>query len=205
MKKGLLTLILLMLAYACLAGNTGSDGISRITYGVEWSYSAAFFKGYHNYFSDPDGFRVEQRVHEASYYTNGEAYLHAGFNLDENWNLSAYLGYSGVGDFHTGLPLSLRMTRYFNENSMGDRWFAYCDVGSGISIKNKPQELITGKLGGGYRLSMSRYTKLDFIAALRIIHTHPDIKYYELPISQDQISHNVGYVISASFGIGITF
>ena len=205
MKRRLLIFILSSFAYVCAAGNKSSCEASRITYGVEWSYSAAFFKGYHNYFIAPEGYRMEQRLHEPSYFANGEVYVHAGYNLNDFWNLSAYLGYAGIGDFHTGIPVSLRITRFFKENPMGDRWFAYCDIGSGISLKERPQELIIGKLGGGYRLSMSRYTKLDFIAAIRIAHTHPDIDYYGLPIDRNDIARNVGYVVSASLGIGITF
>ena len=97
------------------------------------------------------------------------------------------------------------MTRYFGDNPLKDRWFAYLDIGSGISIKECPQELLSGKAGGGYRFTMSRFTKLDLLAAIRFMHTHPDVDYYGEIILKEKVNRNIGYIVSASLGIGITF
>ena len=205
MKRGLLILMLCMAFGLTLEGTTLSTDVPRVSFGVEWGYIASFYNGHHNYFIAPEGYRVEDKNSKAIFCSNGEVNLHAGCNLNAKWNMSLYVGYAGIGDYHTGLPVSLRMTRYFGADPMADRWFAYCDLGSGISFKEHPQELLTGKIGGGYRLSMSRYTKLDFIAALRFVHTHPDVYHYNETIEKHSINRNSGYLISASFGIGITF
>ena len=205
MKRGLFIVILSALSAISSSAITRTQGAGRLTYGVEWGYSAAFFKGTHFYFIAPEGFRVDDRQRKAIFNSNGEIYLHAGYNLSDKWNISLYAGYTGIGDFHTGIPVSARFTRYFGTNSMDDRWFAYCDLGSGISLKKYPQELLGAKLGGGYRLSMSRTTKLDFIAAIRFMHTHPQIDYFGSIIDKDSVDRNDGYILSASVGIGITF
>lgn len=185
-------------------GKAKSDDMYRITFGIEWGYIASFYSIQHNYFIAPEGYRVEDKHDKAIYRSNGEVNIHAGYNLNEKWNMSLHIGYAGIGNYHTGVPVSLRMTRYFGDDPMADRWFAYCDLGSGISIKSNPQELLGAKIGGGYRLSMSKYTKLDFIASVRVMHTHPDIYHYNELIYTQSINRNSGYLISASFGIGIT-
>ena len=201
------TSILLFLIVSCagLAARGASDSIPRVTFGAEWSYCATFFKGYHHYFYAPEGFRVDDRGDGFKYFTDGEVYLHCGCNIGSRWNVSAYVGYTGIGDFHAGIPVSLRATRFFGQNALKDRWFAYCDIGSGISIKRSPQELMTAKLGGGYRLTLSRLTKLDLLASIRFIHTHPDIDFYGESIVEEHVIRNTGYVLSTTFGIGLTF
>ena len=205
MKRVVLISILSLLICMESSGRTHQSNIPRLTYGAEWGYSAALLKGYHYYFIAPEGYRVEERGSGPVFHSNCEVYLHAGYNMNADWNLSVYAGYAGIGDFHTGIPVSLRMTRFFGNDPLQDRWFAYCDIGSGISIKKDPQELLSGKIGGGYRLSMSRYTKLDFIAAIRYMHTHPDIEYFGEKIGLESVSRSSGHIVSASVGIGITF
>lgn len=199
--------ILLFLIVSCvgLAARSTSDSTPRITFGAEWSYCATFFDGHRYYFLAPEGFRVDDRSDRFEYCTDGEIYLHCGCNIGCNWNLSAYVGYAGIGNYHAAIPISLRATRFFGPDPLKDRWFAYCDVGSGISLKKNPEEILTARLGGGYRMSLSRFTKLDFLASLRFVSTHPDIDFYGEPIGAEYIGRNIGYILSASFGIGLTF
>jgi len=202
MKRGLLILILF---FSSVLGAQSRTGLPRYTFGAEWSYTATFFTGHRYYFIAPEGFRVDDRNDEFKYFTDAEIFAHAGMNINSKWNLSLYLGYIGIGDFHAGIPLSVRATRFFGDDHLRDRWFAYCDIGSGLSMKEHPQALFTAKAGGGYRLSFSRLTKLDFIASIRFIHTHPDIIFYGEKIRMEQINRNIGYTLSTSFGLSITF
>jgi hypothetical protein len=87
----------------------------------------------------------------------------------------------------------------------GDRWFAFADAGTGISIKKQVQEIAAVKIGVGYRVSLSMDTKLDFIAALRCTYTHPDIYFEHEIISQRWINRNDGVAVSASVGMAVTF
>ena len=91
------------------------------------------------------------------------------------------------------------------ENDKKDRWLSFIDLGSGASIKEHPQELLSGKVGLGYRLSLSRTTKLDFIAAIRTVLTHPDIDYYGTMIEHARINRNNAYMSALSFSMALTF
>lgn len=179
--------------------------VSRFTYGAEWGYILTFYNGYHYNFFSPDGWRVNEKDAGACFYSNAEIYAHAGFNLSNDWNISAYLGYTAIQDKDHCIPVSLRATRYFRENGKGDRWLAYIDVGSGVSIKKHPQELFTGKLGTGYRLSLSEKTKLDVLASLRMTYAHSNIEFENTQISFDRINRNNVYGCALSVGLSLTF
>jgi hypothetical protein len=201
MKRGMLILLLSCMPVFLY----GKRDYTDFTFGAEWSYCATFLSGYRFYFIAPEGYRVDDRKDTTGYANDGEVYAHAGYNINQHWNLSLYIGYTGIGDYHNGVPISLRATRYFGAAPLRDRWFAYCDIGSGVALKSRCSELITGKIGGGYRISLSRITKLDFIASIRFMHTHPEILYYGEFIEESNIGRASGYVMSASVGIGLTF
>lgn len=188
-----------------IASNGQESSFPRITFGAEWGYVMTFYSGYHYNFFAPEGYRVDPRGHSFGLDNNAEGYLNVGYNLNENWNLSAYIGMSAVMDHHFTIPASLRLTRFYGNNPQKDRWLSFIDLGSGISLKRKPQEILTGKFGGGYRLSLSRNTKLDFIFSYRCLLTHPDIDYYGTPIPHDRINRNNTYTSALSLGMALIF
>jgi len=204
MKRGLLISTLIL---ACCLKASGKEPVDvpKVTFGAEWSYIATFQSGHHYNFFAPDGYRVDMKDNEFGYFTNGEVLFHAGYNFNEFWNLSVYLGYTGISDLHPAFPISLRATRYFGNDPLADRWFAMADLGSGVSIKKYPREILFGKLGGGYRISLSRHVKMDFVASLRVVYTHPDIIYYGDRIERKWINRDNGYLSSISLGVALTF
>jgi len=119
--------------------------------------------------------------------------------------MSLYLGYEGIGDIHKAIPVSLRLTRYFGKYPLKDRWLAFADMGSGICIKRPVQEILSGKIGGGYRISLSRTTKLDFLVSARMTYTHPQVTYDKEVISHDMVRRNNAYASALSLGISLTF
>ena len=205
MKRGLTIITMLFLLGLSAAGKSPSRVSPRITFGCQWDYCGTFLTGLDQYFYAPEGFRESIKYNAVTYLTNGESAIHGGYNFNDNWNLSLYIGYTALGEYHRAVPVSLRATRYYGDNPLDDRWFSFIDLGSGVSIKSHPQEIFTGKIGGGYRMSLSRYAKLDFILSLRAIYTHPDLIYYNEIIQDKDISSNHGYACSISCGIGITF
>lgn len=176
-----------------------------LTFGAEWGYIFTFYGGFHNNFFSPDGWRVDERNNGLCHYSNAEMYLHMGYNFSTNWNLSAYVGYTAIQNSSHCVPVSLRATRYFNPDSQGDRWLAFIDLGSGISIKKRPQEILAGKIGTGYRFSLSERTKLDLLASVRINYTHTDIIYENTMISYDRINRNNTYGSALSIGVSLSF
>ena len=96
-------------------------------------------------------------------------------------------------------------TGQFRSDNHGDRWFAFVDAGSGISIKKEPQETVTGKVGGGYRVEMSRRVKLDFIGSIRINYTHCDIYDGDYRIEMKDVNRNNAYACGLTLGMALTF
>lgn len=205
MKRGLLTSLMLICSMAAASGKDRNDNSGKWTFGTELSYDATLYTTKYQYFISPEGFREEISTSDFIYDTDCELNLHAGYNINNRWNLSLHIGYTGVGDLHRAVPVSVRATRFLDDNPMDDRWFTFVDVGSGISLKTKPQEILCGKLGGGYRLSLSRYTKLDFLMALRAVYTHPDIAYYDIIFIPERLFSNDSVICSLSFGFSLTF
>ena len=204
MKRQIVTYLILLLCSSAMGANPQKEQ-PKVTFGLEWGYLATFFDGRHYNFFDPEGFRVDTQSQKLSYSTNGEVLVHAGYNFNELWNLSLYTGYSGAGEHQPVLPIFLRATRYIGRTHMQDRWFVFLDAGSGICLQQKPQEIFTGRLGCGYRLSLSRYTKLDFMAGLRMLYTHPEIIHYGVLISNELINRSEGHIASLNISIALTF
>ena len=197
--------ILLIISTFITKTNAQDFSFPRITFGAEWSYIATFQSGWHHNFFSSEGYRVDTEGNAFIYHSNAEAYLHAGYNVSRNWNIALYIGMTGISDLHKAIPASIRGTYYIGDDPSRDRWFTYIDIGSGICLKNPPQEILTGKIGGGYRMSLSRNTKLDFITALRMTYTHPEVRYDGEVIPMEKVNRNNAYLSAISFGIGITF
>lgn len=204
MKK-ITAIAAIMIFFLTNTNAQNKEEFPRITFGAEWSFVASAFTAYHfNYFS-PEGYRYNEMGSHAGFTGNGEGLLHVGYNVTERWNLSIYTGITGISNIHNAIPLSIRATHLFNADENGDRWFAFADAGTGISLKKDIQETATLKLGTGYRVSLSRDTKLDFHISLRCIYTHPDIYFENELISYRWINRNNALVAAVSVGMAVTF
>lgn len=195
----------LLLCCTAAIGRSHGESLKKFTFGIECSYDATLYSYEYHYFKNNEGGREIVDKGDFMYDSDSEFALHCGYDFNNYWNLSLYAGYTGLGRFHKAVPVSIRATRYFGDNPLNDRWFAFLDLGSGISIKDKPEEIISGKIGGGYRLSLSRRTKLDFLFSLRAVHTHPDIRIYDDAAIPENVYRNEGVITSLGIGIGFTF
>lgn len=204
MKHLIAYIFLMLLPVMSLAGERERT-FKRLTYGAELGYVYTFYSGYHNNFFSPDGWRVNEQDHGPCSENNAEMFLHIGWNLTPKWNLSAYSGYTSIRTASHCIPVSVRATRYFKESPKGDRWLSFIDLGSGISIKKRPQEILTGKIGTGYRISLSEGTKLDILASVRMNYIHSDIIFENIQIDPDRINRNNSYGYAAAVGISLSF
>jgi len=187
------------------AQSTEGESRSRLTYGLEWGYVAAFHSGFHYYYFAPEGFRVDEFGNSFKFRSNAEGYLNIGYNITDRWNIAIYAGYTGISDLHKAIPVSFRGTRYFGDDPSKDRWFTFLDIGTGICIKTPVQEILSGKLGAGYRIALSRDTGLDFLFAFRTVYTHPYIYYDGAKIPFNKINRNNAYINSVSVGMSLSF
>lgn len=176
----------------------------RLTFGAEWGYVATFWDYTHNNFFSAEGYRINEKVNSFGWVSNGDLYLHAGYNIDESWNISVYAGYGGVNGPNKVIPVSFRATRCYGDDPMKDRWFSFVDLGSGICIKKPVQEIVTGRFGGGYRLSLSKDTKLDLMAGLRLAYTHPEVIHDGRPIPHKMINRNNTICGGLSISLALT-
>ena len=202
--KRILAILLLISAFN-IDVNAQRDGDSRFVFGVEWGYVATIFSGYHYNFFAPEGYRVDDYDSSFGYDSNADMYIFAGHEIGKSWELSAYVGYAGVGKYHEAIPVSIRATHFFGNDQYADRWFAFIDAGSGISLKMPVQEILTGKIGGGYRVALSRDTSLNFLFSARMTYTHPQITYDKQLIESDMINRNNAYLAAFSFGLSLSF
>jgi hypothetical protein len=81
----------------------------------------------------------------------------------------------------------------------------FADGGSGICLKTPVQEILTGKIGGGYQMSLSRDTKLNFLFSARGTFTHPSVYYDGSRIPMNRTNRNNAVVGAVSIGLGLTF
>lgn len=201
MKK--LMLILLILSAFTFKSNAQEQSFPRFTYGAEWSYTATLHSIWHYNFFSTEGYRVDLKGQEVMYHSNGEAFINAGYNFNENWNLSLYIGIAGISRLHKAVPVSFRGTYLFGNEPSADRWFTFAEAGSGLSLKIPPQEIFSCKAGGGYRISLSRNTKIDFLMAVKVSYDHPDITYDDVKIDFNKINRNGMTLTSVSLGMAI--
>lgn len=194
-----------LFSVSVMAQEKASEAYRKVTFGAEWGYVAIWQSGFHHNYFSPEGYREDDRGNEFLHYSNADVYIHGGYNFNEFWNLSLYIGYAGVYDIHKVVPISLRGTRYFGKDPLEDRWFTFVDLGSGICIKKEPQEILVGKLGGGYRISLNRSTKLDFIVSARITYTHPQVVHDGVEIPLTRTNRNNAYVSALSVGMAVSF
>ena len=205
--KRILTILLITTSFNIDVSAKGesADADCDVTFGIEWGYVATIQSGYHYNFFAPEGYRVDDYGNNFGHHANADMYFHIGYDMGKYWNLSLYAGYAGIGNIHKAIPVSIRATRYFNAEKNHDRWFMFMDAGSRISIKKPVQEIAVGKIGGGYRLALSRSTGLDFLMSARMTYTHPEIIYDKQPVSIDKINRCNAFLTAISLGISLTF
>lgn len=198
-------LMLILFNISVFAQKDCRNTYPRFTFGAEWGYVAEIWSGFHNNFFAPEGYRVDQRESSFGYKGNTDTYIHIGYNLDEKWNLAMYLGYAGIDKEDKILPVTIRGTRFFGPDPMADRFFTFLDLGSGICLKRPVQEILAAKTGLGYRLSLSRDTKLDIHIAARATYTHMNIIYDGVPIDADRTNRNQFLTAALSLGMAVVF
>lgn len=202
---------MLILLALCLFNNyvraqeAGGETYPKLTVGLEWGYIASLHTVYHYNYLAPEGFRIDDKGSGLGFNSNADLYVNFGWDISPIWNISLYIGYTGVGDMHTALPVSIRGTRYFSNDTLSDRWFAFADLGSGVCLKTPLQEIATCKIGGGYQLALSRDTKLDFLVSFRSIYTHPNIYLDGNMIPKSRTYRNNAIVSGLSAGIALLF
>ncbi|MCD8206716.1 MAG: hypothetical protein LUD72_02130 [Bacteroidales bacterium] len=173
------------------------------TYGLEWGYSANVNHAYHYNYTSPIG-RIDIRENDMCFKNNAYVSAHFGLNCSRHFNLAIFGGYESIYRGQAVIPLSMRGTWLFGKNTMGSRWLAFLDGGWAFSTSDYKAGAI-GKAGAGYRISLSRSVKLDFMLSYEFASTDVDV-YDEAGdrVSPSRIRRNDNYFSSINFSIGLT-
>lgn len=204
----IITLLLpLLLAASSYAGErNNSKDYPRFTFGAE-GYAVQTFADYSHFnFISREGERVDIKGMALKYFINGQFLLNAGINVSRNVNISLNIGYAGVDKGERICPLTMRATWFIGNNPLASRWFTLLDTGTAIGSSTEKPALL-GKIGGGYRISLNRICKLDFLINFQCAFIHPPT--YEMiegnPIDSENLRRNNSIVSSFGVGIGLNF
>lgn len=208
-RKLVITVFALHCIVALSAGNkAGKRDWPLVTFGIEADYAGTFFNFAHfNYISE-DAYRIDIKEVSSEYVSNGQIIMNVGVNVSGNVNLSLNCGYMGLYSRTRLVPVTVRASWLFGDKPLENRWLAFLDVGCGIS-KLRITDDIAGllKLGCGYRISLNRSVKLDFLCGLQGAYYQP--KVYEtqgsLEVRGGDLRRNDSYNSSIFIGIGLVF
>lgn len=188
-------------------GETRRD-YPRFTFGIESSMAVDFLDYFHSNFISFEGDRIDVKGFVSKPHINGQFLVHGGVNLSGNLNLSLYTGVIGAGRGGRVYPLSLRLSWYSGTDPLRNRWIVFGSAGGGFGALKIPTRISAEcRLGGGYRISLNRIAKLDFLVALQEIYTHPEVYEEDAGdyVPADRLRRNNIFCSALTFGIALTF
>ena len=180
----------------------------RFTFGIESSYVLTFMNRSHFNFISADGGRRDVKSFSAGLWSNGQFLVHGGVNLTEKVNISLYTGYGGIFVRERMVPVSVRVSWFYGRDPMKNRWIAFCGLGAGFNdFSDLSRISAEGKLGCGYRISLNRSAKLDFLLAFQEVFTHP--RAYESDagnyVPVERLRRNNAFISAFTFGFALVF
>ncbi|MDO5442660.1 MAG: hypothetical protein Q4G10_03220 [Bacteroidia bacterium] len=182
MKK--LLAITAILILGCITAS-GQNKL-HLKYGVEWGYDASFLDKYHSIYFDPEvGYRIDAEGTKLYLYSNGYVNARVGVELFKHYSATLLAGYCGVKQDRRIFTYTFRAS-YFIDSYDVSGYFAFLEGGGGYHYSSDPEikseyDIKVGKIGGGYRLKMSKKSSLDFMASVQLTKDHPGIYNPEIP------------------------
>ncbi len=208
--RRLVPAIMLLTCCLSLCGKGRAErAYPRFTFGVEGDYAMTLLGAYHYNYIAEEGDRINLRGVTSSFISNGQILLNAGVNVSPKVNISVECGWCGVYREVRIIPFLLRGTWFSGRDPMRNRWLAYVSVGGGVNDDAEKLDRLSAiaKAGGGYRVSLNRFAKLDFLFSLHGTFAHP--RTYRNAqgsvVSGNALRRSDAYVGAVTFGIGLTF
>lgn len=198
MKRVLCILLLV------LSGAVAPAKGPHFTYGLEWGYTATFFKHADYNFICSEGYRINETHDIWWYYSNGAILANAGVDLTRKLNVSAYSGLLGVYSHRWVIPAEVRV-RYCPAGN--DRNGPVFHAGGGATFPTSTLTETAGRglIGGGYRFSIFRSMSVDFLLSFNLTFDHdlitdPDTHGY-VPHSAITTNMSEYYAVCASIAL----
>lgn len=203
MKKLILTISLLTLCAVTASGQQfKSYKEPRVRFGVGYRYSLGLTE---NYKVVSDAGKYTSPWGAPEYLRGGELRFEVTVRLTPDWNVGAGTGFGSYDDTADKTFLGyLKTERLYGKRA--SRWFNYAEAGATFYPDNAAG--LTAGLGGGYRLAMTRRTRLDFTAGLEYLNFVGQANIYDsstgefLGIEQRGARHNR---FGITFGIAMHF
>lgn len=209
MKKILLLMILLLPVPDLLIARNPCRSFPRITFGIEGNFMLNFGTWRHFNYIAEEGYRVNIKDFRRSVNTNGQLLANVGCNIGSRVNVALYVGIAGIYREKAAVPAAVRATVFYGKDPLKGRWFSFADAGAGIGSFREKDISPFGRLGAGYRVSLTRSVKLDFMLAYQLLFSHPevteDIEGVQIPVTGTRLRRNEILTNALSFGIGLNF
>lgn len=209
MRKFLLISVIIASAVMDAAADEPVRDFPRFTFGLEGNCILSAISYSHINYIAADGYRVDRRGSDCRPAVNGELLLNAGYNIGRHMNMALCFGISGISRGETVMPLSLRLTVLFGRDPLKARWFSFIDGGTGIGTGTVARFSPVAKIGAGYRISLTKSAKLDFMLSLRSIYTHPQITEFSegdmVQVPSDRIRRSQAFYNAVMLGVGLNF
>lgn len=172
------------------------------SYGVELRYLALLEAFNHSNYISEEGGRVDQISQSYHYNTVARVLLGCGCNIGEHVNLSLYSGYQGISKRERIIPILLRPTFLFGEESVARaRGLLFLSGGVGLKLSRGTFGVpILAEVGGGYRVPLFGSVKLDFLASVCSIFWHPSIIH-----DAEQIRRSNQLDLALALGVALNF
>jgi len=137
-------------------------GKPRISYGLEWGYSATFLKtSQHNYICN-EGYRIIENPVTWRYFSNGSVLANLGVSLTDNFNMSVYSGLLGVYSKRWMVPIELRM-RWCPSGLYSDGLIFHAGAAANFPTSSLYETGFRAIAGIGYRLAVSGSISVDLL------------------------------------------
>ena len=199
MKRLLATLTAVLAAAVSLGAQD-----SRLSYGLEWGYTATFLKTAQHNFICAEGYRITETPRSWQYFSNGSIMANAGVDLGRSFNLSVYSGIIGVYSDRWTVPAELRL-RFCPAGLLSDGAVLHAGTAALFPLIPLYETGFRANLGGGYRLSLYKGISVDFLLSFNFTLDHerlrdPDTMDY---VPRARIVWNTAeyYAVNASVAI----
>lgn len=164
----------------------------RVRVGVSARYSHGLYRWSHIKY-DLSGKRETEGGY-SEYETGLSLTLEGTVRVTDNWNVGAGLGMGFFGDTAEGLLAYAKAEYLYGRRP--SRWFNYVNLGSSVGLYSN----IVGSVGGGYRMAVSRRTRMDFTVGFDYERSFDRYGCCEEDMSSGAVSYS--FLGSSRLGLG---
>ena len=178
----------------------------RISYGMEWGYSATFLKTAQHNFICEEGYRIVDNPESNRYLSNGTIMFNAGTDLGNHFNVSACTGILGVYAKRWVIPMELRV-KYLPAGVQCNGFLLQAAGGAEFPTSVLHETGLRGLLGCGYRLAVYKSISVDVLLSATVTLDHerildPDTAEY---VSRAKITANTAEYYAVNLSLAINF